>query len=42
MGVKLMDLGEDDRLVAIAKLAERSDEDGDADASPDDPQATLV
>ncbi|MCZ6726910.1 MAG: DNA gyrase subunit A [Acidobacteria bacterium] len=36
-GVKLMNLDEGDRLVAVAKLAERSDDDDDSE----DPQPTL-
>jgi DNA gyrase subunit A len=37
-GVKVMDLAEDDRLVAVAKVAEREEEgpeDGDPDGDPD-------
>jgi DNA gyrase subunit A len=47
MGVKLMDLDGDDRLVAVAKLGERSDDDEDDDEDggegdgEDDAQATL-
>ena len=43
-GVKLMDLEDDDRLVAVAKLAEREDEDLDAEtqAEPAEESPELV
>jgi len=40
-GVKLMDLEATDRLVAIAKLAERSDNEEDTTEPTDDPQTSL-
>jgi len=48
MGVKLMDLDEGDRLVAVAKVADRADADADADAeesegAPEtDPQGVVA
>ncbi|RMH16961.1 MAG: DNA gyrase subunit A [Acidobacteria bacterium] len=39
-GVKLMNLGPDDRLVAMAKIVERDDDDGDEDAEDGPSPAT--
>ncbi len=43
MGVKLMDLGSDDKLVAIAKLAERSEDGGEdgLDAAAEETEETI-
>ena len=40
-GVKLIDLEGEDRLVAIAKVAEREEEAEATDAGDDDPQGSI-
>ena len=42
MGVKLMDLDGEDRLVALAKLAEGEDSEGEEETPPDDSQSELI
>lgn len=42
MGVKLMDLDGEDRLVALAKLAEGEDSEGEDETPPDDSQSELI